>query len=452
MVMARDASILYRLALGSSLSLGCLAAVAAEAPRAAQEAHIKVYQSDDAGEATAADTDIAPEPAVAEDSGAMAPDLATEIITERYPSRAVRIERHVAQDEQGNYFNHGPWSHWDESGVLKGSGEYRNGRRHGKWVRWFNANEGKILSSPLYKQFQAPFVAEATFDNGKLHGVWSIYDSQGRLASEWQFEQDELHGKSVWYFPSGQKQREVDYQHGQIEGQLLEWSFEADPAAKQKTGRTQARPAEPEHKLITKATYSNGRRQAAHVDYFSPGVKKAEGTYLFAKETTKTSYDFWNGDVHTAVIGKEGINQRHGHWTYWFKDGGKQMEGDFDQDKPTGKHVWWYSNGQKQAEGEFEGGLEVGKWTWWHVNGQKMTEGEFADGVQTGRWIRWSTAGLVEESRDYDKMELAEEQEKAPVALPEPEPLVDRSTMRPSRPYRIESANRLPIQNQMRRR
>ncbi len=209
--------------------------------RAAKEAHIKVYEDDSVGEASADDTDITPLPEAADETLPSEGQLQTEIITERYPSRAVRIERHVAQDEDGNYFNHGAWSHWDENGVLKGSGEYRYGRRHGKWVRWFNANEGKILASPLYKQFQAPFAAEAMFDNGKLHGVWSIFDSQGRLASEWQFEQGELHGKSVWYFPSGHKQREADYQDGQIEGQLMEWAFEADAGSKVKNGRPCAR-------------------------------------------------------------------------------------------------------------------------------------------------------------------------------------------------------------------
>jgi antitoxin component YwqK of YwqJK toxin-antitoxin module len=457
MLMARDvSSILYRLALGSSLSLGCLAAVAGEAPRAAREAHINVYESDEGGEATAADTDITPLPEAADESAALDREPQTEIITERYPNRAVRIERHVSQDEDGNYFNHGAWSHWDENGVLKGSGEFRYGRRHGKWVRWFNANEGKIVSSALYKQFQAPFAAEATFEDGKLHGAWTIYDSQGRLASEWQFEQGELHGKSIWYFPSGHKQREADYQNGQIEGQLLEWSFEAEPAAKLKNGRTQPR-GELEHKLVAKATYANGRRQAPHIDYYSPGAKKAEGMYLFAKETTKTTYDFWNGEVFTTVIGKEGVNQRHGQWTFWYKDGGKQMEGEFEQDKPVGKHVWWYSNGQKQAEGEFEAGLEVGKWTWWHTNGQKMTEGEFVDGVQVGRWLRWNTMGLVEESRDYDKLHVAEEPRPTRPA-PQMQPMTppsDRATVRQPRPMRVESARRnSPMQspNQIQRR
>ncbi len=177
-------------------------------------------------------------------------------------------------------------------------------------------------------------------------------------------------------------------------------------------------------------------------------MKKAEGMYLFAKEITKTTYDFWNGDIFTTVIGKEGVNQRHGHWTWWFKDGGKQMEGEFEQDKPVGKHVWWYSNGQKQAEGEFDAGLETGKWTWWHANGQKMTEGAVRqrrserplDPLER-RWA-WSM-----ESRDYDKVQLVAEEPRVPRRRFRREPSTppsDRSTMRQPRPLRIESARRNP--------
>ncbi len=442
--MARDINkFLCRLALGSTLSLASFPA-GAEEPRAAREAHIQVQVNDQPGEALAADADSPAPLDATEPAGRLDSEFQTEVITERYPSRAVKTERHVAQDGESNYFNHGPWSQWDENGVLKGSGEYRNGRRHGKWVRWFNAGEGKILSSALYKSFEAPFVAEATFVDGKMQGTWSIFDTQGRLASEWQFQDGELHGKSVWYFPSGHKQREVDYQNGQIEGQLLEWTLEAEKPVV-KNGRPIGKPGEPVHKLVTKSNYQNGRRESAHTDFYSPGVKKAEGSYLFAKEITKTNYDYWNGDVYSSVVGKEGVNQRHGKWTWWYKDGGKQLEGEFDADKAVGTHVWWHANGQKQAQGEFENGRETGKWMWWHANGQKMTEGQFANGTQSGRWTRWNELGLVVESHDYDKVQLAEERQPAPAAEVDGAPPAEqRATARQPRPMKIESARRLP--------
>ena len=49
-----------------------------------------------------------------------------ERIVERYLNRAIKLERFVAQDDEGNYFNHGKWTQWDENGRMAASGVYRN--------------------------------------------------------------------------------------------------------------------------------------------------------------------------------------------------------------------------------------------------------------------------------------------------------------------------------------
>src|SRR5688572_22370325 len=77
----------------------------------------------------------------------------TEIIRERYPNTAIKIERHVGQDADGNYFNHGLYTHFDEKGRVIGTGEFRQGKRQGKWQRWFAANEGPMFSGPMFKEF-----------------------------------------------------------------------------------------------------------------------------------------------------------------------------------------------------------------------------------------------------------------------------------------------------------
>ena len=185
-----------------------------------------------------------------------------------------------------------------------------------------------MLNGPLYKDFQPPFVAEATFEDGVLHGTWKVFDSKNRKVSEWEFDHGDRNGKSVWYFPSGQKRREVDYKQGQIDGEVVEWG--------------------PDNKIVSREKYVDGRRLAPQVDNYAPGQKRAEGWILYAKEITKSNYDFWNGVATIQVVGTEGANQRHGLWTWWHKNGQKQMEGRYEADLPTGKFTWWYPNGQKQ--------------------------------------------------------------------------------------------------------
>jgi len=304
-----------------------------------------------------------------------------EVIRERYPNSAIKIERHVTQDADGNYYNHGLWTQWDEKGRLVGSGEYRYGKRQGRWVRQYAAGEAPMLNGPQYKDFLPPIFAEANFEDGAINGTWRVVDSKGRKVSEWEFDHGERNGKSVWYYPNGQKRREVDYRQGDIDGEVLEWG--------------------PDNKVASREKYVEGRRLAMQVDYYGPGQKRSEGMILFAKEITKTNYDFWTGTAALQVVGSEGANQRCGAWSWWHKNGQKQMEGQYEADMPTGKFAWWYANGQKQLQGEYISGKQQGRFTWWHDNGQKQLEGDYVAGVLSGKWTRWNKDGRVVEVGDY---------------------------------------------------
>ncbi|HZZ72857.1 MAG TPA: hypothetical protein VFE24_11430 [Pirellulales bacterium] len=310
----------------------------------------------------------------------VAKDAPIEVIQERYPNRAVKVERQVTQDTDGNYINHGSWTMWDDKGRMVATGEFRNGVRHGAWSRWYGASEGEMFNAPLYKLFQAPFMAEANFVDGKLHGTWVVYDSKKRKCSEWNFENGERQGKSVTYFPSGNKMTEVEYKDGQINGDTLEWNAEG--------------------KQVAKETYMDGRRLAAKVDYYSPGVKRFEGVYLYARQINSTNYDWWNGKISVTAAGKEGIDQRHGMWTSWYRNGQKQLEGRYVEDAPVGKFHWWHPNGQKAIEGEYINGKQTSKWTWWHINGQKNIEGEYTNGNPSSKWTWWREDGHVTKVAD----------------------------------------------------
>jgi antitoxin component YwqK of YwqJK toxin-antitoxin module len=314
--------------------------------------------------------------AAAEDSGA-----GIDVIRERFPDSKVKIERHVTQDAEGNFYNHGLWTQWDEKGRLVGSGEYRYGKRNGRWNRWYGSTEAAMLNGPLYKDFVAPFAAEATFEDGVLHGVWTIYDSKNHKVCEWSFDHGDRSGKSVWYYPNGQKRREVDYRANEIDGEIKEWGSD--------------------NKVVVSEKYIDGRRLAPQVDYYSPGQKRDEGWILYGREITKANYDFWNGVATIQVVGTDGPNQRQGLWTWWHQNGQKKMEGRYEADQPTGKFTWWYATGQKQLEGEYISGKQQGKFTWWHPNGQKQLEGAYIAGVLSGKWSRWNVDGRVVEVGDY---------------------------------------------------
>jgi antitoxin component YwqK of YwqJK toxin-antitoxin module len=311
-----------------------------------------------------------------------------EMIQERYPNRAVKVERHVIQDASGNYVNHGLWTMFDEKGSVLGRGEYRYGERHGAWTRWHLTVASEMLSQAPYKHFQPPFVSEATFENGQMNGTWTIFDSKDQKISEFSFSYGERDGKSTWYYPSGEKMREIDFANGQINGVWQEWG--------------------PNKDVIRNETFDNGRRLAKKVDSYPNGGPKTEATYLFAREVLKCTYDWWNGAITTKVE-KEGKDQRNGPYISYHKNGQVESEGEYNDDLPIGKFNWWFENGQKAIEGEFDAGHQIGKWTWWHENGQKAASGDYVAGVESGKWTWWKEDGKVANAakiteRDADPM------------------------------------------------
>jgi antitoxin component YwqK of YwqJK toxin-antitoxin module len=358
-------------------------APAVEVSAPADAGDVKSAVAKDAGATDAVATDaVATDSAATDAAPAAAPQaiatdakgVQTELIQERYPNRAVKVERHVTQDTNGNYVNHGLWTMFDEKGSVLGRGEYRYGERHGPWTRWHLTVASEMLSQAPYKHFQPPFVSEANFENGQLNGVWTIYDSKDQKISEFNFSYGERDGKSTWYYPSGEKMREIDFANGQINGTWQEWG--------------------PNKDVVRNEVFDTGRRLAKKVETYPNGGTKTECTYLFAREVLKCNYDWWNGAITTKVE-KEGKDHRHGMYVSYHKNGQVESEGEYADDLPIGKFNWWFENGQKAIEGEFDNGHQIGRWTWWHENGQKSASGDYVAGVESGKWTWWKEDGKV---------------------------------------------------------
>ena len=322
-----------------------------------------------------------PKSAVRDDASA-ATQPPGELIRERYENRAVKIERHVAQDAQGNFSNHGPWSMWNEQGRLLGGGSYQHGVRDGKWVRYFAAGEAEMLTGSVARDFSAPFTSEATFVDGELQGKWTVTDAQGRTVFCSNFDHGQRDGKSTWFFSSGQQWREVDFRQGEIDGLLIEWS--------------------PQGKIVAKEEFDHGRRHGVKNEWYAPGIKKVEAEFLFAKEVVQVSDDWWAGVSRTQVVKKIGQDERHGRWTTYYRNGQKALEGEYQHDLPAGTFVWWHPNGQRAIQGEYVHGKQSGQWAWWHPNGLRHIEGNYAQGKQAGDWTWWTEDGTLAESMAYD--------------------------------------------------
>jgi antitoxin component YwqK of YwqJK toxin-antitoxin module len=305
--------------------------------------------------------------------------LPQETIQERYPDGRVKIERGVAQDERENYVNHGPWRMWDEQGNLIAEGAYRNGKRDGKWQRWYQPNEVELLSTPPFNLFTGPYLSEATFSDGELNGQWTITDQAKLKVCEWNFAAGRRDGESIWYYHTGRKMRVINYLNGQIHGELLEWDINGNP--------------------VTRVQYEDGRRHEKTVQTYPDGQKKIEGMVLQARLLMKTPDDWWEAKMATYVT--KGKDQKHGPWTAWYSNGQQRFAGEYQLDKPAGSFTWWHPNGQKSLQATYEAGMKQGEWTWWHPNGQKSIQGRYRDDSPAETWIWWHDTGKVAQRVDF---------------------------------------------------
>ena len=66
--------------------------------------------------------------------------------------------------------------------------------------------------------------------------------------------------------------------------------------------------------------------------------------------------------------------KENGLWVYWYENGKKAREGNFDQGNRIGTHTYWYQNGNLRGVGNFKNDKYNGKWTMYNEEGQKTEQ------------------------------------------------------------------------------
>jgi|GEM_PF-1649895 len=314
-----------------------------------------------------------------------------EVVTERYDNRKVKTERQVVQDKDQNYINHGKYKTYDPKGKVTVEGRYKYGEMDGVWTRLYYSRETELLNKAPFNQGQLPLVSQANFTNGKLNGKWVIYDALKRRLCEWEFTNGKRDGVSTWWYATGTKMREITYREGTIDGQLNEWDRNA--------------------KQVTKDVYVKGSSLATKTESFANRTKRAEGSVLYPKLVLE-SPDDWI-ECRLATYSQDGQPVKYGVWTSWYANGQMKLQGEYDQDTPTGKFTWWHENGQKSLEAHYQTGKKHGSWIWWHDNGLKSIQGSYANDTPVNNWLWWQESGKVAQRADFN-----DPKQRAVLAMP----------------------------------
>lgn len=315
------------------------------------------------------------------DSEIVDPTAPIEVIEEKYDSGNVKIRREMTLDREGNYIKHGDWTMYSESGEEVAFGKFVGNQRQGTWKKTINWGASALLNELPYPEFEAPFVSQAEFSNGKLNGLWTISDKQGRIASEWHYVDGKLNGKAKWFLPDGRIREEIDYTDGLMNGNY--------------------RLVDSDGTELNNDTYQQGRKLASKQETYENGVLRWEGMFLHERFVVASEDDWWK--TKPVAYRTVGEPERHGEFTSWFENGQKKFSGSFEHEIRVGEFTWWHENTQVAVTGQFVEGERDGQWVWWHQNGQKAIQGHYVKGKLDSNWAYWNAEGKLERKVDYDE-------------------------------------------------
>jgi hypothetical protein len=109
----------------------------------------------------------------------------------------------------------------------------------------------------------------------------------------------------------------------------------------------------------------------------------------------------WNTNTPYAR-GKIHDGERHGMWEFWYKNGRKQLQGEYIKGEKNGLWIKWTANGAKLSEVEFISGKMNGICTDWYENGQKALESMWVLGKRDGTWTYWNSDGTISKKETYN--------------------------------------------------
>ena len=278
-------------------------------------------------------------------------------------------------DDYGNLIKDGKWLFWDENGILKEEVHFNSGKREGLTI--YFSMTGNETAKIIYK------------DDIPWSGEWTTWYPDGSKKESGRYEEGEKQSPwSAWY-DNGQKRYVMHYHNSQKHGLYTEWN---------RQGR------------LTK-----------DIDY-DMGIPISE--YI-------VEYD---GDSYVEINRRN--NQLSGSWIKWYANGKKKEEGVYKYGKKGGLWTGWHANGEKKYQGKYtdgkpddlytelddqgrliksieynEGsvlteyhiqrdesgtteyhkrnGVLDGQWTRWYANGNKAEEGKYKDGKRSGEWNGW---------------------------------------------------------------
>jgi antitoxin component YwqK of YwqJK toxin-antitoxin module len=296
----------------------------------------------------------------------------------------------------------GQWKYfYARSGHLFSKGEYKNGKREGEWLWYYD--DGTIKEKSNFKNGLREGESEVFYENGlhsytcsykngALEGSYTAYEISGYKTQSATMVNGKLEGTATAYYEDGTKKAEINYLAGKLSGELTLYTIDG--------------------KLSKKLNYLLGMRNGNSKEYYSDGKLKSEGDYKNdeAFGPWKVYYD--NGKTFREGVFKD-KGLRNGLWTEYYRNGELSVKAMYTLGKLNGVSSYYDTDGKIYAEKKYasdklksekyfsKDGTVLAEYnmsndfevTEYYPNGERAAKGRYYNGMRTGDWKMYSENG-----------------------------------------------------------
>jgi antitoxin component YwqK of YwqJK toxin-antitoxin module len=242
---------------------------------------------------------------------------------------------------------------YHSNGSLKEMGTYRDGKKQGNF-RVYDEG-GKETGGLLYDN--NILVGEGMIDSlGRRIGEWKLYYPDGKVRAKGKYVDGLREGNWSYFFTNGKTEQTGIYKMDWPTGGWKWYYFNGQ--------------------LHREDMYRNGKEDGTSVEYDTLGVVINEGEFSAGARNGK-----WRLTVNDHIEEGQYLDgERDGLWVWYYGEGKKMFEGEFQSGVPIDRHKYWYPNGQVEMTGKYNAGEMDGRWDYFDTNGFPAMQLDYKEG------------------------------------------------------------------------
>ena len=239
------------------------------------------------------------------------------------------------------------------NGSLKEMGTYREGKKQGNFRVYDEA--GNETGGLLYDNNL--LVGQGMIDSlGRRIGDWKLFYPDGKIRAQGKYVDGLREGNWTYFFTNGKTEQSGIYKMDWPTGSWKWYYFNGQ--------------------LHREDMYRNGKEDGTSVEYDTLGVVINEGEFSAGARNGK-----WKLTVNDHIEEGQYLDgERDGLWVWYYGEGKKMFEGEFQSGIPVNRHKYWYVNGQVEMTGKYKGGEMDGRWDYYDTNGFPAMQLDYVEG------------------------------------------------------------------------